>query len=173
VSGSRSAVNKDKIYLVGFVSAGKTSLAIALGQRLGWLAVDIDEFIETRERRSVAAIFADEGEPFFRAAERSALYTLLPMRNAVVATGAGTFADPESRALINQDGTSIWLDVPLSELVNRLPTDRQRPLAADRSQMERVYHLRRLAYEQAHLRIDASHTAVEELAERVLDWLGY
>ena len=57
----------DKIYLVGFMAAGKTTVARALAARLGWRAEDIDELIEARERRTVADIFARHGEPYFRA----------------------------------------------------------------------------------------------------------
>ena len=67
----------DKIYLVGFMAAGKTTLAKALARRLDWQALDIDELIEKRERLAVAEIFARRGEPYFRAAERDVLYELL------------------------------------------------------------------------------------------------
>src|SRR5512144_1214765 len=103
----------DKIYLVGFMGAGKSSVARALGRRLGWRVEDVDELIEARERRSIAAVFAQEGEPYFRAAEREVVRQLAGERQVVVATGGGTFADPENRVLIREDGATIWLDVPL------------------------------------------------------------
>ena len=61
------AVTVDKIFLVGFMAAGKTTVARALAARLGWRAEDVDELIEARERRTVADIFARQGEPYFRA----------------------------------------------------------------------------------------------------------
>ena len=91
--GSR-AVTVDKIFLVGFMAAGKTTVARALAGRLGWRVEDVDELIEARERRTVADIFARQGEPYFRAVEREILHLLLPLRHVVVATGGGTFADP-------------------------------------------------------------------------------
>lgn len=123
----------DKIYLVGFMAAGKTTLARALAKRLDWQAVDIDELIETRERDSVAGIFAHHGEPYFRAVERTILFEQLAPRHLVIATGGGTFADPQNRAAINRDGLSVWLDVPIDRLVTRIPADGRRPLAADRA----------------------------------------
>lgn len=161
----------DKVYLVGFMAAGKSTVARALAARLRWRAEDIDELIEARERRPVADIFARNGEPYFRAAEREILRLLLPLRHVVVATGGGTFMDPENRAAINMDGVSVWLDVPFEELIARIPGDGSRPLAADRAQMERLFAARVAAYGAAQLRIEASGVHAEEVAERVLDAL--
>lgn len=161
----------DKIYLVGFMAAGKSSLAAALARRLDWPVQDIDELIERRERRTIASIFAREGEPYFRQLERQVLHELVPQRHLIVATGGGTFVDLENRALINADGLSVWLDAPLPELLDRLPADGRRPLAADRAQMERLYQARRTAYQDAHLRLNASRVPVEALAEQLLSQL--
>ena len=162
----------DKLYLVGFMGAGKTTVASALGRRLGWRSEDVDERIEVRERRSVAAIFVDEGEGYFRQAERAVLSDLLPVRNVVVATGGGTFADPGNRATILNDGAVAWLDLPLSRVIERIPPDGRRPLAADLVQMEELYLRRRQAYLEAHVRIDAAKP-VDEIVERLLEWIGY
>jgi shikimate kinase len=165
-------VTIDKIYLVGFMAAGKTTVARVLGARLGWRAEDVDELIEARERMPVASIFSKHGEPYFRQAEREILKLLLPLRHAVVATGGGTFMDPDNRQAITLDGLSVWLDVPFQTLLDRLPADGRRPLAADRAQMERLYTIRQAAYSQAHLRIDAGTAPAEEIAERVLEYLA-
>jgi shikimate kinase len=164
-------VKADKIYLVGFMAAGKTTLARALARRLDWAAVDIDELIEKREHMTVADIFSRHGEPHFRALERAVLVEQLQPRHVVVATGGGTFVDPVNRAAINADGVSIWLDVPLDRVIARLPADGRRPLAADRSEFEHLYHRRCAAYEQAHRRLDAGRASVDALVEQVVDWL--
>lgn len=161
----------DKVYLVGFMAAGKTTLARALARRLDWQAIDIDELIEERERMPVATIFAKRGEPYFRAAERAALIGQLATRHTVVATGGGTFADPQNRAMINADGVSVWLDVPLERLVERLPSDGRRPLAADRAEFERLFQSRWAAYQQAQIRLDAARVGVDALVEQLADRL--
>ena len=162
----------DKIYLVGFMAAGKTTVARAMAARLGWRAEDVDELIEARERSTVADIFARHGEPYFRAAEREMIRLLLPMRHAVVATGGGTFMDPDTRQMLNLDGTTVWLDVPFTILLGRLPADGRRPLAADRQALERLFSVRQAAYAEAHVRIDAGNARAEDVADRVLDRLG-
>jgi shikimate kinase len=164
-------VKTDKIYLVGFMAAGKTTLAQGLARRLGWRAEDVDLMIEARERRTIADIFARDGEPYFRSIERQVIYALLPLRHTIVATGGGTFIDPEIRAAINADGVSVWIDAPFDVLLDRIPADGRRPLASDRVQMAVLYERRRLAYEQAHIRLDATRARSEELVEQLLDQL--
>jgi shikimate kinase len=164
-------VKTDKVYLVGFMGAGKSSVARALARRLGWRVADIDELIEQRERQSVSSIFARRGEPYFRAAERAALFELVPARHIIVATGGGTFADPQNRAAIHEDGRSVWLDVPFERLVARVPADGRRPLAADRAEFERLYLARKIAYQQAHYRVDAGKVTIDGIVEEVVAWL--
>ena len=161
----------DKIYLVGFMAAGKSTLARALARRLDWRGGDLGEAVEPGEPMTVAEIFAKHGESYFRAIERQVLVDDLPSRHVVVATGGGTFADPQNRALINRDGVSVWLDVPLERLLGRVPADGRRPLAADRAGFERLYHQRREAYTQAHFRLDAARAGVGALVEELVDWL--
>jgi shikimate kinase len=165
-------VKTDKLYLVGFMGAGKTSVARALGRRIGWRVEDIDHRIEARERSRVADIFAREGEPYFRNVERTILQELLPERHMIVSTGGGTFVDPENRTTMLADGAVAWLDAPLERVIERVPADGRRPLAADRVQMEQLYTLRQASYCQAHVRIDASRP-VPEIVERLLEWIGY
>jgi shikimate kinase len=95
----------------------------------------------------------------------------LAPRHRVVATGGGTFVDPQNRAAINGDGVSVWLDVPLDRVIARLPADNRRPLAADRVEFERLFHARREAYQHAHIRLDASRASVDALVEELVDWL--
>ena len=162
----------DKVYLVGFMAAGKSSLARELGRRLDWQAEDVDQRIESRERRAIADIFATDGEAYFRSVEREVVQALLAPRHVVVATGGGTFVDPDLRTLMKADGAVFWIDAPLGQIIERLPRDGSRPLAANRTQLEELYEARRFAYAQAHVRLDASRASVGDLADQVLEWLG-
>jgi shikimate kinase len=161
----------DKIYLVGFMGAGKSSVARVLARRLDWKVEDIDARIERAERRDIQTIFRDAGEPYFRAREREALVQLLPERGTVVASGGGTFADPANRELMLRDGAVIWLDAPLSTVLGRVPLDGRRPMATDRLAMEQLYNQRLAAYRLAHFRVDAGRGSIEELVDHIMEWL--
>lgn len=162
----------DKVYLVGFMCAGKSTVARALSRRLDWKFEDIDERIERRERRDIPAIFRHDGEPYFRALERDEIITLLAERGVVIATGGGTFVDPANRELMLRDGAVVWLDAPLSTVLERLPVDGRRPLAADRIEMEQLYNQRLSAYRLAHYRIDSGRGSTEDAVDQIADWLG-
>jgi shikimate kinase len=165
-------VKADKLYLVGFMGAGKTTVARAIGKLTGWRVEDIDQRIEAREHRTVASIFSQQGEPYFRQLERLALGELLPLRHVVIATGGGTFVEPDNRALMLADGAVAWLDLSLAQVIERVPADGRRPLASDRAQMEQLFARRQLAYAQAHVRVDASRP-VPEVVGRLLEWIDF
>ena len=95
----------------------------------------------------------------------------LQSRHLVVATGGGTFVDPQNRAMMSRDGLIVWLDVPLERLVARVPADGRRPLAADREEFERLYTVRRATYETAHHRVDAGRSSVQAIVDQLADWL--
>jgi len=164
-------VRADKVYLVGFMGAGKTTTARTLGKRLDWKVEDIDACIEREERRDIPTIFRQDGEPYFRSREREVLVGLLPERGVVVASGGGTFVDPANRELMLKDGAVVWLDAPLATVLSRIPLDGRRPLAADRLEMEQLYNQRLAAYRQAHFRVDAGRGSVEGLVEAIVEWL--
>ena len=162
----------DKIFLVGFMAAGKSTVAKALAHKLDWRVEDSDALIEKRERKTVADIFDRHGELYFRTSERAVIQELAPLQHVVIATGGGTFTIQENRTVINQIGVSVWLDVSFNTVLERLPTDGRRPLAKNQTAMRALYDSRQPAYRYAHLRIDANELVTEELVKQIMEWMA-
>lgn len=163
-----------RLFLVGFMGAGKSTTGRALARRLGSLFVDLDARIEAVRRRDVAAIFRDEGEGVFRAEESRQLSACARYRDVVVATGGGTFASDANRAVIARLGTSVFLDTPWGEIVRRLPGKRdERPLFTTPEQALDLYRARIEHYRRAdlHLRPGTDEDA-DTLAGRIIFLIG-
>ena len=120
----------------------------------------------------MSQVFAQQGEAYFRKVEREVLLAFLPARHAIVATGGGTFIQPANRADILADGVTVWLDAAFHHIVDRVPSDGRRPLAADREAFAALFEERRAVYRLAHVRIDAQGR-IEALVERLLHRLGW
>lgn len=143
-----------RIFLVGFMGAGKSSTGRALAARLGCWFVDLDERIEARLGRDVPAIFSELGEAVFRAEESRQLAATAGHPDLVVATGGGTIASDANRALISRLGVSVFLDPPWGEVLRRLPGKRdERPLFASPEQAYELYLQRLPCYRLADLSV--------------------
>ncbi len=160
----------DKIYLVGFMGAGKTTVARRLARELGWTLEDTDLQVEAHEQCSIAELFADHGEEYFRTVERNVLKNLIHVRQTVVATGGGTFVDATNRALINKDGASVWLDVSFETVRQRTRSYGRRPLAGDEDTMHTLWKRRRPAYAEANLHLKVDTVPVAELVRQIVTW---
>ena len=116
------------IFLVGFMGAGKTTVARLLAERLDRPCVDVDEIIEAESGRSVREIFEDEGEPAFRALESRALLSLQTAEPSVVACGGGIVTRDENRSVLKRLGCVVYLKVSAGETLARVGADGTRPL---------------------------------------------
>src|ERR1051326_2376905 len=121
-----------KIYLVGFMGAGKTTVGRELAARLDVPFFDLDDLVEAAEKTSIKDIFAQHGEPYFRKRERDILRSTRYLEGAVVATGGGTFTFDENIQFIQSEGLSVYLSAPYSLLRARIGDKAaERPLFRD------------------------------------------
>jgi len=159
------------IFLVGFMASGKTTVGAVLAARCGWSFHDTDHMVVERAGRSIAAIFRAQGEGRFREMEWEALRSLRGARRAVVATGGGLFLSVAPRAFMKREGTTVWLDVPL-ETARLRGGDEARPLwrEDDPIALRAFFERRRAAYALADVRVEASTSTPNEVADRV--WRG-
>jgi shikimate kinase len=147
------------LVLIGFMGAGKSTLARMLAAELACPLADLDEEI-ARIHGPIPELFTARGESGFRALEHHQLTGLLATlpRPAVLALGGGAFLQPANRQLLDRhSATVIFLDAPFDVLHERIrSTAHERPLAADPERLRRLYELRRPTYLLAHHTIDTS-----------------
>lgn len=176
---NESVTPPKNIVLIGFMGSGKSTVGRELHQRLGYPLVDMDQVIEQRARKSVAAIFADEGEEAFRNAETRLLEELNdptgPRR--IISTGGGVIGRAENRKLLRQLGYVVWLNAPMAVILERTSKNRDRPLlhtADPAAKIEALIDVRKPLYEEtAHLKVETLGLDCGELATGILESARY
>lgn len=179
--GARGLYYQDRIManivLTGFMATGKSTVGRALAKALGLSFVDMDSLIEKEAGLSVADIFKEYGEPFFRAAEVSVVRRLANGEygtGLVVSTGGGVVADPANRAALKGWATVICLSASVDEILRRVGARADRPLldvADRRERVERLLAERAEAYIDCHLVIDTTGKSVDEIAGKIIAYL--
>lgn len=124
------------LVLVGLMGVGKSTVGKRLATRLKLPFVDADHEIERAAGHTITEIFARFGEPAFRDGERRVIARLIDGRRKVIATGGGAFMQEQTRALILQRATAIWLDADLDVLAERVGRRDGRPLLKNRNPRE-------------------------------------
>jgi shikimate kinase len=173
----------ERIVLTGFMGSGKSTIGRNLAAKLGWRFVDLDDAIEQRDGRTVANIFADSGEPFFRALERDTLAACLREPRIVLALGGGALETAANRdAIAAADRTcAVLLTASFDTLYERceqqiagagnssLPV---RPLLGDRAAAADRLARRDLVYRAcAHVVLDTTGQTAQESLEALLKLL--
>lgn len=129
----------ERIYLVGFMGCGKSTLGKALAYSLGWAFCDLDTLFEEIYRSSIPDYFKNHGEEGFRVAEREVLARSFQMERMVFATGGGAPCFFDNIGKMNRHGLTIYLKLPPVALAKRLQHGKQgRPIIADKSDEEMV-----------------------------------
>lgn len=160
------------LVLVGPMGAGKSCIGRRLAEHFHLTLADADREIEHRTGASVTTIFECEGEPGFRARERTTLAELLSGDGLLLATGGGAVLDADNRALLRARGFVVHLHVSVDQQLQRLARDRTRPLLArdDREQVLRDMAMSRapLYADVADLRFDTDHMTAAESAAKLV-----
>ena len=157
-----------RIYLIGYMGSGKTTLGQELATKLELSFIDLDKYIEERNYKTVPQLFSEFGEEVFRQRERKALEEVSEFTNVVVATGGGAPCFFDNIELMNRTGITLFLDVDIPTLAERLQKSKtDRPLIRGKSKEELkglIYEMmqKRLPYyEQAQLRISQSDSLLD------------
>jgi shikimate kinase len=164
------------VYLVGMPGSGKSTVGPELARRLGVPFVELDAEIERAAGRSVAEIFATEGEGRFRELEADALTQVAGRDPSVVSCGGGVVLEPANRVTLRATGEVVFLAVPLETLHERVRPAAERPLIHEEGDLERLFREREPLYHEfaAHV-VNASGSPQEvaaAIAKELFRWSG-
>lgn len=123
-----------RIFLIGYMGSGKTSMGIKLAENLGLTFVDMDHHIEEKYHKTVSQIFEESGQDAFRKMEQSCLHEVAEFENCVIATGGGAPCFYDNMTFMNAHGLTVYLNLSSEQLAARLEMSRagKRPLIANK-----------------------------------------
>lgn len=167
-----------RIFLMGYMGAGKTTVGKKLSKQLNLSFIDLDYYIEGRYHKEIRQLFAERGEDAFRDIERRMLHEVASFEDVLVSTGGGTPCFFDNMEFMNDEGTTVYLKVSVDELANRLEVCKQtRPVLQNRSGEELKQFIadslenRRPFYEQAQIVFDAEQMMTEQDIQTITDKL--
>jgi shikimate kinase len=161
--------------LTGFMAAGKTVVSRRLARKLEWRFIDLDQVIETNQGLPIQAIFSQQGEGSFRAAEKHALEQVLEQEGQVIALGGGAVLDPENLHLLKERGLLIWLKVSPKVVLQRIKRKNNRPLLQGADPLKRIEELaaqRENVYAEAGITVDTDDKPVDRVVDEILQLLN-
>lgn len=159
-----------RVFLIGFMGSGKTTIGKPLAAKLGYRFIDQDDILEERFGMTITEVFAKFGEPKFRETEHEVLNELCQLENIVVATGGGCPCFFDNMEMMNQHGISIYLKGDPKTLVHRLKDSHgTRPLIKDKTEQELIQYItdklaeRDQFYSRAKYTVQALNLKVEDI----------
>ncbi len=160
-----------KIFLIGMPGSGKSTIGKTLATKLAFAFVDLDVEIERKEGATIEAIFDLKGEAYFRQVEAQVLSEVAAQEgNYIIATGGGTPCHYNGLTFMQKVGITVFINVSIATLINRLKADTTRPLLKEgvEERIEKFYKERLTVYSKAQLIIDADSLTKEKLIERII-----
>lgn len=164
------------VALVGMMGAGKSAIGRRLAQALALPFVDADTEIETAANASIAEIFEEHGEAYFRDGERRVIQRLLDAEPKILATGGGAFAQPDTRAAIETGSITVWLQADRDLILSRVKRRNTRPLLKGddpAAVIDRLIAERSAAYGRADIHVQSRDVAHEVITGEILAALDH
>lgn len=162
-----------RVALIGAPGAGKSTVGKLLAQRLYWTFIDTDALVEEHEQRTVAEIFIESGEPYFRERETAAVAQALETNNAVISLGGGAVLEPRTQSAL-AGVPIVWLQVSVDSAVRRVGMQAARPLLLGnvRSRFVSLLAERSTIYTSlATLTVDTDNREADLVADQIWVWL--
>lgn len=166
-----------RVYLIGFMGAGKTHWGKILSKKLELPYYDLDDLIVESEGKPITKIFEDEGEEYFRMREKEILYMISESHpDLLLSTGGGAPCYFNNIDYMNAKGVTVWLNTPFEILLGRLRQQKEkRPLLKDLDDEQLQAYIvkksndRRIYYNQAKLKVDDTNIKPEEFVKKIID----
>jgi len=165
---------RGNIYLCGFMGTGKSTIGRILARQLDWPLVDLDSVIEHQTGYSIASLFEERGEPYFRALETETLLEVARQSGQVVACGGGLVLSEENRQVMSRTGLTVGLLASEQTILSRTARDNKRPLleAEDRAaRVRRLLTQRTPLYEALDITLATDTFAPKQTSERLVEEL--
>ena len=162
---------KKNLVLLGMMAAGKTTLAKIVAKKLDLNFLDTDETIIKKNSMSIIEIFKKKGESYFRKEEEKEVLKAIKNIDSIISIGGGAFLNKNIRDNILQNAISIWINVDIDTLQNRIKKNSKRPLLRVENYKEKLKELyleRKKIYELADYKIDCSNLSKEILAKKII-----
>ncbi len=164
-------MSRKVIILIGFMGTGKSTVALALADKLGWRKVDMDSAIEADQNSSIPDLFTSRGEAYFREVETNVLIrTLQGPDQLIVSTGGGAVLAEKNRAIMMEAGLVVALTATEQAILSRVKNDPNRPLLKGNAvvAVPALLEARKHAYDFAHLKIDTTDKSVEGIVDIIV-----
>jgi shikimate kinase len=164
-----------KVVLIGFMGTGKSSVGQQLATLLHYEFVDTDQLIESRQKRSITAIFQTEGEAGFRRMERELALELSVLDRVVIATGGGFPLNTGNIDVLRGEGVIVSLAATPETIYQRVKNEKHRPLLSDRDPLARIAGLlanRVAVYQNCDITIDTTGKNPAEIAMEIREELS-
>ncbi|MBC7077497.1 MAG: 3-dehydroquinate synthase, partial [Synergistales bacterium] len=163
---------RQKIFLGGFMAAGKTAVGRELARRLRLPFVDTDNLVEAQAHMEIHEIFFRHGEGAFRSLEAKVVEEVCSLEGVIVGLGGGVLANDELKRKVFSNGVLVVLDVTPDTVRRRVESQKGRRPLLEREDVESLMSRRQSAYAEAHLRVKTDDRSVEDVAEEIIRALG-
>ena len=162
---------KKNLVLLGMMGVGKTTLGKLVAKNQGLEFIDTDANIENKNSMTINEIFEQKGENFFRLEEKKEILNLLSKQDCVIALGGGAFMDKTIRESVLKNAISVWLDIDLKILNQRLKWNQKRPLLKkynNQKKLNELYEQRKNIYQLADHKIVCDKLNKEDIINRII-----
>ena len=164
---------KKNLVLLGMMAVGKSTIARIVAKKLKIKFIDIDSIIQKKNSLTIVEIFEKKGEKFFRKEEEKEVLKSLKKDNSIIALGGGAFINKTIRKNISKSAVSLWMDLDIDIINNRVKNNNKRPLLKkenNKDKLIQLYNKRKKIYELADHKIKCDKLSKAEMVKKIIEF---